>query len=47
MNNKLPVNVRIGRNGRVGILKKVPKDLWGHPQYRSRSKVIERVNRCV
>ncbi|WP_316858560.1 TetR/AcrR family transcriptional regulator [uncultured Cohaesibacter sp.] len=39
---KLPKNVRIGRNGRVGILKKVPRDLWHHPQYRSRSKVIER-----
>ena len=39
---KLPKNVRIGRNGRVGILKKVPRDLWEHPQYKDRSKVIER-----
>nr|WP_321454715.1 TetR/AcrR family transcriptional regulator [uncultured Cohaesibacter sp.] len=39
---KLPKNVRIGRSGRIGILKKVPRDLWEHPQYRNRSKVIER-----
>ncbi|WP_319411747.1 TetR/AcrR family transcriptional regulator [uncultured Cohaesibacter sp.] len=44
---KLPKNVRIGRNGRVGILKKVPRDLWEHPQYRDRSKVIERSTGAV
>ncbi len=38
----LPKNVRIGRNGRIGILKKVPRDLWGHPRYAPRAKVIER-----
>ncbi len=37
-----PKNVRIGRNGRVGILKKVPRDLWTHPDYAERAKVIER-----
>ena len=44
---KLPKNVRIGRNGRVGILKKVPRDLWDHPQYRARAKVIERSTGAV
>nr|WP_319483344.1 TetR/AcrR family transcriptional regulator [uncultured Cohaesibacter sp.] len=44
---KLPKNVRIGRNGRVGILKKVPRDLWDHPQYRERAKVIERSTGAV
>ncbi len=38
----LPKNVRIGRSGRVGILKKVPRDLWNHPYYAPRAKVIER-----
>lgn len=38
----LPRNVRIGRNGRIGILKKVPRDLWHHPAYAGRAKVIER-----
>jgi AcrR family transcriptional regulator len=38
----LPKNVRIGRNGRVGILKKVPRDLWHHPHYAPHAKVIER-----
>ncbi len=38
----LPKNVRIGRNGRIGILKKVPRDLWAHPHYAARAKVIER-----
>ena len=37
-----PKNVRIGRNGRVGILKKVPRDLWQHPNYAKHAKVIER-----
>lgn len=37
-----PKNVRIGRNGRIGILKKVPRDLWQHPHYAGRAKVIER-----
>lgn len=45
--NKLPVNVRVGRNGRVGILKKVPRDLWDHPQYGPRAKVIERSTGAV
>jgi AcrR family transcriptional regulator len=38
----LPKNVRFGRHGRIGILKKVPRDLWEHPRYRGRAKVIER-----
>jgi AcrR family transcriptional regulator len=38
----LPPNVRVGRNGRIGILKKVPRDLWTHPHYAGKSKVIER-----
>jgi AcrR family transcriptional regulator len=38
----LPTNVRFGRRGRIGILKKVPRDLWEHPRFRGRSKVIER-----
>ena len=38
----LPPNVRVGRNGRIGILKKVPRDLWSHPRYVDKSKVIER-----
>jgi AcrR family transcriptional regulator len=38
----LPPNVRVGRNGRIGILKKVPRDLWFHPRYVGKSKVIER-----
>ena len=38
----LPKNVRIGRNGRIGILKKIPRDLWQHPRYIGRAKVIER-----
>jgi len=40
--NSLPRNIRIGRNGRVGILKKIPRDLWQHPRYADRAKVIER-----
>lgn len=38
----LPANVRVGRNGRIAILKKVPRDLWSHPRYAGKSKVIER-----
>ena len=38
----LPKNVRFGRRGRIGILKKVPRDLWEHPRFRGKSKVIER-----
>ena len=40
--NTLSKNVRIGRNGRVGILKKIPRDLWPHPRYAGKSKLIER-----
>jgi len=40
--NPLPKNVRIGRNGRIGILKKIPRDLWRHPAYAGKSKIIER-----
>lgn len=40
--NSLPKNVRVGRNGRIGILKKIPRDLWQHPRYAGKSKVIER-----
>jgi AcrR family transcriptional regulator len=43
----LPKNVRIGRNGRIGILKRVPQDLWQHPHYHGRSKIIERSTRTV
>ena len=38
----LPKNVRVGRNGRIGILKKIPSDLWRHPRYIDKAKVIER-----
>ncbi len=38
----LPKNVRVGRNGRIGILKKIPRDLWTHPNYQDHAKVIER-----
>ena len=38
----LPRNVRVGRHGRIGILKKVPRDLWEHPRYKGKAKVIER-----
>lgn len=38
----LPKNIRIGRNGRIGILKKIPRDLWQHPRYAGKSKTIER-----
>jgi AcrR family transcriptional regulator len=38
----LPANIRRGRNGRIAILKKVPRDLWAHPRYAGKSKVIER-----
>jgi AcrR family transcriptional regulator len=38
----LPKNVRVGRKGRIGILKKIPRDLWQHPNYINKSKVIER-----
>ena len=38
----LPKNVRVGRNGRIGILKKVPRDLWRHPRYADKAKVVER-----
>lgn len=40
--SSLPKNVRIGRNGRIGILKKVPRDLWQHPRYLDKAKIIER-----
>jgi AcrR family transcriptional regulator len=39
---RLPRNIRLGRHGRIGILKKVPRDLWSHPRYRDKAKVIER-----
>ena len=38
----LPKNIRVGRNGRIGILKKIPRDLWQHPRYANRAKIIER-----
>jgi AcrR family transcriptional regulator len=38
----LPKNIRLGRHGRIGILKKIPHDLWQHPRYRDKAKVIER-----
>ena len=40
--SSLPKNVRIGRNGRIGILKKIPHDLWQHPRYFGKAKVVER-----
>lgn len=40
--SSLPKNIRVGRNGRIGILKKVPRDLWQHPRYIDKAKVIER-----
>jgi AcrR family transcriptional regulator len=40
--SNLPKNVRIGRSGRIGILKKVPRDLWLHPRWANGAKVIER-----
>jgi AcrR family transcriptional regulator len=40
--SSLPKNVRVGRNGRIGILKKVPRHLWQHPRYANKAKVIER-----
>ncbi|SDH74751.1 TetR/AcrR family transcriptional regulator [Propionivibrio dicarboxylicus] len=40
--NPLPKNVRVGRNGRIGILKKIPRDLWQHPAYAGKSKIVER-----
>ena len=43
----LPKNVRVGRNGRIGILKKVPRALWQHPRYAGKSKVIERSTGCA
>ena len=39
---QLPKNIRFGRHGRIGILKRVPRDLWEHPRYRGKAKVIER-----
>ena len=38
----LPKNIRVGRNGRIGILKRIPRDLWQHPRYVNRAKIIER-----
>ncbi len=40
--SSLPKNIRVGRNGRIGILKKIPRDLWQHPRYVNRAKIIER-----
>lgn len=38
----LPKNIRVGRNGRIGILKRIPRDLWQHPRYVNKAKIIER-----
>lgn len=38
----LPPGIVINRAGKYGVLKKVPKDLWGHPNYKGKSKIIER-----
>ena len=38
----LPKNIRVGRNGRIGILKKIPRELWSHPRYADKAKVVER-----
>ena len=40
--SSLPKNIRVGRSGRIGILKKIPRDLWRHPRYADRAKLIER-----
>ena len=40
--SSLPKNIRVGRNGRIGILKKIPRDLWQHPRYADKAKLIER-----
>ena len=40
--SSLPKNIRVGRNGRIGILKKIPRDLWRHPRYVDKAKVVER-----
>ncbi|MBS1228172.1 MAG: hypothetical protein H6R17_1449 [Proteobacteria bacterium] len=40
--SSLPKNIRVGRNGRIGILKKIPRDLWQHPRYVDKAKVVER-----
>jgi len=40
--SSLPKNIRIGRSGRIGILKKIPSDLWLHPRYAGKAKVVER-----
>lgn len=38
----LPKNIRWGRKGRIGILKRVPRDLREHPCYKGKAQVIER-----
>ncbi|HXP96238.1 MAG TPA: TetR/AcrR family transcriptional regulator, partial [Telmatospirillum sp.] len=38
----LPKNICLGRDGRIAIMKKVPKDLWEHPHYKGKAKVVER-----
>lgn len=38
----LPPGIVLNRAGKYGILKKVPKDLWGHANYKGKSKIIER-----
>ena len=40
--SSLPKNIRVGRSGRIGILKKIPSDLWLHPRYAGKAKVVER-----
>ena len=40
--SSLPKNIRVGRSGRIGILKKIPRDLWLHPRYAGKAKVVER-----
>ena len=37
-----PPGVVRNRAGRVGVLKQVPCDVWGHPDWAERSKTIER-----
>ncbi|NFV79013.1 tyrosine-type recombinase/integrase [Magnetospirillum aberrantis] len=38
----LPPGIVLNRAGKYGVLKKIPKALWGHPSYKGKSKIIER-----
>lgn len=38
----LPPGIVLNRAGKYGILKKIPKALWGHPRYKGKAKIVER-----